>query len=146
MHRQQQDWDEIATVDPLWAILSAPQKLNRAWDVEEFLETGRQEIDGVLERGSQWRLPVNHEQALDFGCGVGRLTGALARHFDFSLGVDLSEVMVQRARQLHPDTANVLFHTLADTPWRANRTGLSTSSTATWSCSTCAIARPSSPR
>lgn len=116
VHRQRREWDEIGSVDPLWAILSAPEKRHGAWDVEEFLDTGRREIEGVLERGGQWRLPVEHEHALDFGCGVGRLTGALAAHFGFSLGVDISEVMVQSARQLHLDTTNASFQTLAAAP------------------------------
>jgi SAM-dependent methyltransferase len=113
---QQRDWDEVGGLDPLWAILSAPEKRHGAWDVDEFFATGRREIDGVLERAGQWRLPVQHEQALDFGCGVGRLTRALAAHFDSSLGVDLSEVMVQSARRLQRDATNPTFQTLAEAP------------------------------
>jgi SAM-dependent methyltransferase len=113
-HRR--EWDEIGSLDPLWAILSAPEKRYGSWDVEEFLDTGRREIEGVLERGGHWQLPVEHGKALDFGCGVGRLTRALAAHFDSALGVDLSEVMVRSARQLHRDATNPSFQALADAP------------------------------
>ena len=43
--------------------------------------------------GKQW--------ALDFGCGVGRLTRALAAHFDRVTGVDISPAMIEHARE-HP--------------------------------------------
>lgn len=115
-HRQRRDWDEVGSLDPLWAILSAPEKRHGEWDIDEFFDTGRREIAGVLARGADWGLPVKHEHALDFGCGVGRLTRALAAHFDSSLGVDLSEVMVSSARRLHADTTNPSFRTLADAP------------------------------
>src|SRR4051812_46865197 len=38
-------------------------------------------------------------RALDFGCGVGRLTQALARHFTHVTGIDISEQMLDLARQ-----------------------------------------------
>jgi ubiquinone/menaquinone biosynthesis C-methylase UbiE len=38
-------------------------------------------------------------RALDFGCGVGRLTQALAAHFDHVTGVDVSATMLELARQ-----------------------------------------------
>ncbi len=39
------------------------------------------------------------QRALDFGCGVGRLSQALAEHFERVVGVDIAESMVQRARE-----------------------------------------------
>ena len=44
-------------------------------------------------------LRVPHHQALDFGCGVGRLTQALAEHFERVAGVDIAASMIARARQ-----------------------------------------------
>jgi 2-polyprenyl-3-methyl-5-hydroxy-6-metoxy-1,4-benzoquinol methylase len=38
--------------------------------------------------------------ALDFGCGVGRLTQALADHFDEVWGVDIASSMIEGARRL----------------------------------------------
>lgn len=39
--------------------------------------------------------------ALDFGCGVGRLTRALSEHFDLACGVDIGPSLVARARVLN---------------------------------------------
>ena len=49
-------------------------------------------------------------RALDFGCGVGRLTRALADRFDTCDGVDVAASMVERARALNGDNERVRFH------------------------------------
>ncbi len=115
MDRQRRDWDEIGRMDALWAILSDPAKRYGRWDVDEFLATGRREIDGILERGGRWGLPASRRRALDFGCGVGRLTRALAAHFDSATGVDISEVMVARARAINGDVPACSFQVLDST-------------------------------
>jgi SAM-dependent methyltransferase len=51
----------------------------------------------------RWRL------ALDFGCGVGRVTRALASHFEECYGVDISAKMLEKARQINQDIANCRF-------------------------------------
>jgi ubiquinone/menaquinone biosynthesis C-methylase UbiE len=53
--------------------------------------------------GSAARLgyPSGREAALDFGCGVGRLTRALAKDFRRCYGVDISESMIAKARELN---------------------------------------------
>lgn len=43
--------------------------------------------------------PKNHGAALDFGCGAGRLTQALAGWFDSVTGIDISPVMLDLARK-----------------------------------------------
>ena len=48
---------------------------------------------------------VPHRQrrrALDFGCGIGRLTVALADYYDEVVGVDIAHSMVEQARQRNP--------------------------------------------
>lgn len=114
MSRQRRDWDEIGRLDGLWAILSDPAKRHGGWDVDEFLATGRREIDAALETAQRWDLPVGRQRALDFGCGVGRLTRALSAHFGSATGVDISEVMVSRARALHADRPACTFEILDD--------------------------------
>jgi len=41
--------------------------------------------------------PLRFGRALDFGCGPGRVTRALAAWFDESVGVDVSPVMIAEA-------------------------------------------------
>lgn len=106
-HRR--DWEMLGGRDPLWAVLSVPGKRYGGWDPEEFFATGRREIDRVLEQASAFGLPTRRERALDFGCGVGRLTRAMAGHFVQCRGIDISRTMVQQARRLNADKPQCRF-------------------------------------
>ena len=46
-------------------------------------------------------LPRARALALDFGCGAGRLSRALAAHFEHVVGVDVSASMIETARALN---------------------------------------------
>ncbi len=95
----ERQWTLLAERDPYWAILTAPDKTSNRWDIEEFFSTGIAEIDGVMRYLERvYPLPSRH-RALDFGCGAGRLTQALARHFNHVTGVDISAPMLDLARQ-----------------------------------------------
>lgn len=97
----QKNWDEFGKVDPLWAILTAPDRKGGRWDVSEFFHTGQEEIDALLSDLDVMHVAVRRGQALDFGCGVGRLTQAMAEHFDHVTGVDIAPSMLERARELN---------------------------------------------
>ncbi len=97
------DWEEMAKVDPLWAILADPTKRFRNWDLDEFLRTGQEEIRDLMESARQVGLPVRQCRAIDFGCGVGRLTRALQTYFPDCHGVDISSSMLEMARKLTPE-------------------------------------------
>jgi ubiquinone/menaquinone biosynthesis C-methylase UbiE len=49
--------------------------------------------------------PAGNDTALDFGCGVGRLTRAMARHFSHCPGIDVAETMIEQATRLNPGSA-----------------------------------------
>jgi SAM-dependent methyltransferase len=94
-------WDRQAQRDPLWAILSDAAKRDGKWDIGRFFQTGTSEIAFLLYELDAQQLVVRHGSALDFGCGVGRLTQALAPHFDRVVGVDVSPSMVDLATRLN---------------------------------------------
>jgi SAM-dependent methyltransferase len=95
-------WDDLAERDALGAILTDPQKSGGRWNLAEFLATGDAEIDTVLTHlGAIGRLPGFDGIALDFGCGVGRLTQAMARRFAMCAGVDISARMIRSAESLN---------------------------------------------
>lgn len=87
-------------LDPYWAILSRPGTKFRKWDTAEFFATGEVEISTLMNKLGAFGLPVERKLALDFGCGVGRLTHALSRYFDRCLGIDISQSMIRQAEQL----------------------------------------------
>lgn len=93
-------WEAQAKADPLWAILSEDSKRRRGWDLPTFLRTGEEFIEHVMVRFEQ----LGHNPggaALDFGCGVGRLTQPLARRFESVVGVDISPTMIEGANRLN---------------------------------------------
>jgi len=53
-----------------------------------------------MDTARRLAYPVGRDSALDFGCGVGRATRALADHFETCVGVDISETMIAEARRL----------------------------------------------
>ncbi len=99
--RFRQAWEDLGEIDPLWAILSAPGHKFGRWDLAEFFETGESEIDSLMARAARLGHPRQQETALDFDCGVGRLTRALAGRFGRCVGVDISATMIARARELN---------------------------------------------
>ena len=90
-------------------MVSTPQKRFGAWDAEELLHTGEAHVASLMRRARRLGYPEQRRSALDFGCGVGRLTQALAPHFDECVGVDISEEMLSEARRLSADVPGVRF-------------------------------------
>ena len=97
------DWEEMAAIDPLWAIMSAPEKRFGSWEIDEFFRTGQEEISGLMRSASELALPQQRRRAIDFGCGVGRLTRALRNYFPECCGIDISGGMLEKARKLAPE-------------------------------------------
>jgi ubiquinone/menaquinone biosynthesis C-methylase UbiE len=102
-------WDQLGEIDPLWAILSSPGKRGNRWDLESFFAKGRHEIDELLRVIANRFPDVPRSCALDFGCGVGRLTRSLAAHFGRVIGVDVAESMIRHAKKLNSGIRNCEF-------------------------------------
>lgn len=99
--RLQAVWENYAKDDPLWAILTGPEKIGRKWDLAEFFQTGVHEIDNLLQTLALHEIDFDFATALDFGCGVGRLSQALSRKFQRVSGVDISPTMIETAHRLN---------------------------------------------
>jgi len=93
-------WEEIGRDDPFWAVLSWPGRERGAWDLEEFFAQGEREVAAFLDEVSVVGLPLRFGSVLDFGCGVGRLSRALATRFERVHGIDISAPMIEQARRL----------------------------------------------
>jgi ubiquinone/menaquinone biosynthesis C-methylase UbiE len=109
-------WESLAQQDALSAILTDGSKSGGRWDLTAFMETGEVEIETVMRH----LVSINHipdyvGTALDFGCGVGRLTQALAQRFASCVGVDISQEMIRKADAFnqHPHCRYMLN---SDTP------------------------------
>ena len=104
LRKLQETWETLAQIDPLGSICTDPQKDGRKWKKEEFFQTGKREVQTVLSYlqslglAPDWKSP-----ALDFGCGVGRLTSALSEHFEECWGLDIAPTMIELAQEFHQD-------------------------------------------
>uniref|UniRef100_A0A7C4X8S6 Class I SAM-dependent methyltransferase n=1 Tax=candidate division WOR-3 bacterium TaxID=2052148 RepID=A0A7C4X8S6_UNCW3 len=99
LKKVQKNWDEFAKKDPLWAILPIPEKKDNRWKIEELFATGRNEIKAIMNYIQGLDINIKKDKALDFGCGVGRLTQALCEYFNECIGVDISSYMLQLANR-----------------------------------------------
>jgi SAM-dependent methyltransferase len=95
------NWEDLAKMDAYWAILTDPEARYGKWDVDEFFRTGQQEIARVMDDAGRMGYPRQRGSALDFGCGVGRLTRAFATYFQECYGVDISDSMIAQAKVLN---------------------------------------------
>jgi ubiquinone/menaquinone biosynthesis C-methylase UbiE len=96
----------MGKIDPMEAILfHADEKLGGK-NLQKFFTTGEGEINSALETIAQYGITLTRKKALDFGCGMGRLTQALAQHFQEVYGVDIAPSMVELANQYNRHIGN----------------------------------------
>ena len=99
-------WNERATRDPFFYVET------ELWDNDpaRFFELGRERaaqlIDPVL---AKYQIDPAGKTAIDIGCGVGRFTQALGARFAHATGIDVSEVMVEKARSAAAAFSNLDF-------------------------------------
>ncbi len=107
--KYREQWERLGADDPYWAVLTNPNKRGGKWNSNEFFNTGKMEIENVL--GKLCKLSVNLDRgvALDFGCGVGRLSRALANEFRKVIAVDVSSSMLEEAKKANHDIRNIEF-------------------------------------
>lgn len=97
----ERNWDTWGKADPLWAICTFSGKEGNKWDPQQFFETGVTEVSYVMEHIASTGHHLRRGCALDFGCGVGRLTQALADYFDQVMGVDIAPSMLELAKKMN---------------------------------------------
>jgi 2-polyprenyl-3-methyl-5-hydroxy-6-metoxy-1,4-benzoquinol methylase len=114
LEQLRQDWDDLAELDPLWAIASDPGRAFNEWTHDEFFATGKRYVDDALSAVEAAGLAVHRGAALDFGCGVGRLTRALAEEFQVCHGVDISGRMIELARQMNTHGSRCTYTVIED--------------------------------
>lgn len=101
LERIGKNWESLAKTDPMWAILSDPNKKGNKWDLNDFLATGEKEIGDLISYiETSLKIKGDRLAALDFGCGMGRLSLALAKYYEQVIGIDISETMINLANQV----------------------------------------------
>jgi ubiquinone/menaquinone biosynthesis C-methylase UbiE len=108
--RMEEEWEALARHDPFWTACTSGKR-HMVWKLSEFLETGEKEVAWTTESAKAADMyPASQRLAIDFGCGPGRLTGALAQSFQRVVGIDISPTMLDFARRVHAQE-NISFNT-----------------------------------
>jgi len=82
-----------------WVDRLQGRELNSWGNNEElFWETGRAMVAMVVGKVAERSGQTRWHRALDFGCGIGRLTQALGAYADHVVGIDVSPTMIERAK------------------------------------------------
>jgi len=116
LRRTRNHWERLASIDPFWAILTDPNKKNGGWDKDAFFQSGVETVDDEISRLCARFDDVGRSRVLDFGCGVGRLSLGLSRHFDHVTGVDISARMIDLAGDFncHPEKVEYVHSPCSD--------------------------------
>lgn len=118
-----ENWTELGSEDPMWVVLTDPSKKGNKWNREEFFATGQRDVKQTIEKLRGLGIALESGRALDFGCGVGRLSQALADYFDCVDGVDLSASMIEHAKTFNRRPEKVTYHLNVNEDLRAFASG-----------------------
>lgn len=98
-------WDAKAEEDPFWFV-STCGAYGHPRNLDDFWESGRK-IWQDIKREIGY-VPAKSDCVVEIGCGVGRVTRAIAPEVGTVHSFDISEKMLCRARGL--ELPNVCFH------------------------------------
>ena len=109
-------FETLGRDDPLYGVLTSEKYRGNRWDPAAFFRRGEEEIERVFEYIDARGYLIGRQRALDFGCGVGRLTQALATRFAEVVGIDISSTMIDAARShdRHGSRVRYVVNTVAD--------------------------------
>jgi SAM-dependent methyltransferase len=95
-------WERLAR-DPYYAVLNVEENREGRMsdgDRERFARSGEEDMERTFDEIRRWIAPgFAPRRAVDFGCGVGRLTIPIARVAEQVTGIDISEAMLREARR-----------------------------------------------
>jgi SAM-dependent methyltransferase len=98
-------WDERAREDAFFFV--DDRLAYRNPDLERFWRGGEEALDALLGACGLALAPT--DDAVEIGCGLGRMTRAIAGNARTVRALDVSREMLDRAQELNPALANVTW-------------------------------------
>ena len=111
------EWIFWGQHDPLFAVATRRGKQAGGpapWTPEEFFENGRRYFADVVRQWQQYGAGADH--CVEVGCGAGRITRQLARHFCRVSALDVSPAQLEIARRLLGSEGDNIEFSLVDGP------------------------------
>lgn len=113
------NWRTFGETEPHWSVLT--NDIYRSDRIEEtidhFYQTGVQDVEIFFHMAERAGVDLSGDmRALDFGCGTGRLTLALAARFREIVGLDVSagHLKLARERAAATGTQNARFEAITE--------------------------------
>jgi SAM-dependent methyltransferase len=103
LERMRADWNERAGEDANYYVAFG----RREQEEGEFFSTGADVVRGLEMDLARF---AGRDAALEIGCGPGRLMRPLSRHFKEIHGIDVSDAMIELARERLRGTPNAFPH------------------------------------
>jgi SAM-dependent methyltransferase len=97
------NWRRFGETEPHYSVLTNPIFKPETIEVHmrEFLESGHLDVQRLLNFPRRAGLaPSLYRRALDFGCGVGRLSAALSPYAEEVVGVDISAGHLREGKRI----------------------------------------------
>ena len=102
-----ESWEYLGRTEPYWGVLTNERYKKENFDAEAFFGSGKKQVDRIWRR-VQSLAEVKNDRALDFGCGVGRLSIPLKEYFNDVVGLDVSPGMLEKAKE-HDASCSIHF-------------------------------------
>ncbi|MFZ0129359.1 MAG: class I SAM-dependent methyltransferase [Candidatus Dormiibacterota bacterium] len=105
------DWEYMAQTDPLWAVCTELGPQGGSYEeLARFWQSGQRDIQAAVSHVEACGLRIDRDgEALDFGCGLGRVSQPLSEVFARCTGVDISPKMLELARGFNPSPDRLTF-------------------------------------
>ena len=102
VNNSSRDWEKFGESDPYYGVVShenyKKENLSKE-EINKFFLTGREYVDDIIENIKIIDKNFEIINALDFGCGVGRLLIPLAKRSSRAIGIDISASMLNECRK-----------------------------------------------
>jgi 2-polyprenyl-3-methyl-5-hydroxy-6-metoxy-1,4-benzoquinol methylase len=123
------EFSSLGEMEPYWSVVTHDDYLrqNIEQNLNAFYASGESTVVGTLACLARNQIDVaGIRRALDYGCGVGRLTVPLAERFPTVTGIDVSESHIAHARRYAADrqVENVDFVQLTELEQLDSLTGI----------------------
>jgi len=111
----QKVWENFGETEPYWSVLASDEfkTHNIAATKQQFYDSGFTSADLLFKTLDRLGIDRSHlKTCLEYGCGLGRVTGALAKTFDHVSGYDISRSHLRIAQRHFDETGitNVSLH------------------------------------